>query len=120
MEGMKANMKFDMIFGEHAEGHKIFKTIRMKALRMYVEPYKTIDLKEVAKAFGQPLETIESDIADLITDSDNPLKAKIDSFKKILYSKKQNTQIKMYQNAQALGKQYIIDTENMLLKVAVI
>jgi hypothetical protein len=26
----------------------------------------------------------------------------------------------MYQNAQVLGKQYIDDTENMLLKVAVI
>lgn len=87
---------------------------------MYVEPYKTVDLRDVAQAFGQTLEVIESDIADLITDIDNPLRAKIDSFKKILYSRKQNTQIKMYQNAQALGKQYIDDTENMLLKVAVI
>ena len=88
MEGMKNNMKYDVIFGEHAEAHKIFRNIRMKALRMYVEPYSAIDLKEVAQAFGQPLETIESDIADLITDVDNPLKAKIDSFKKILHSKK--------------------------------
>jgi len=51
MAGMQKNMKFDMIFGEHAEAHKIFKNIRMKAIRMYFEPYSAIDLKEVAKAF---------------------------------------------------------------------
>ena len=70
---------------------EIFRKIRMLALRQYVLPYKIIDMRDIAKAFGCKLEDIETDLASLITSG--KIKAKIDSFKKLLYAKKENTQL---------------------------
>ena len=54
MNDIEKHLKFDLNFGAHTDSD-IFRRIRMKALRMYVEPYKVLDLNDVAKAFGQPL-----------------------------------------------------------------
>jgi COP9 signalosome complex subunit 1 len=57
-------MKFDVYFG-HRLG-RVMKNIRKKALIQYVTPYKVIDMREIQKAFGIPLEQIETEIAELI------------------------------------------------------
>ena len=114
MNEIEKHMHFDLNFGKHT-GKQIFRDIRMKALRQYVLPYKVVDMNEIAKAFGIPLGQIEKDLATLITQGH--IRAKIDSFKKLLHSRKENTQLHMYQNAKELGENYIRDTEQMLLKV---
>ena len=55
--------------------------IRKKALIQYVTPYKVIDMREIAKAFNLPLESIEAEIAELIVAKQ--ILAKIDSYSKV-------------------------------------
>ena len=110
-------MRFDINFGAHLKPD-IFRKIRMRALRQYVLPYKIIDMKDIAKAFGVKLEDVEKDLAELITSGQ--IRAKIDSFKKILHARKENTQLQTYQNAKELGDHFIRDTETMLLKMALL
>ena len=47
-----------------------------------------IDMNEIAIAFGLPLDEIERNLSDLITSG--TIKAKIDSHKKLLISRKEN------------------------------
>lgn len=69
-------------------GTEIFMQIRTKTLQQYVRPYKMIDMNEIATAFGLPLDEIERNLSDLITSG--TIKAKIDSHKKLLISRKEN------------------------------
>jgi hypothetical protein len=55
MNEIELHMQFDLNFGRHTGKH-IFRDIRMKALRQYVLPYKVVNMNEIAKAFGIPLE----------------------------------------------------------------
>lgn len=57
-------------------------------------------------------------MATLITSG--KIKAKIDSFKKLLYAKKENTQLQTYVKAKELGDAFVLDTETMLLKVSLL
>ncbi len=81
----------------------------------YVAPYKVIDLREIAKAFDISLETIESEIADLIVEKQ--IHSKIDSHSKLLYSKKDNEMMNSYKESLVLGKKFIRETEAMLLRM---
>jgi len=62
-----------------------------------VTPYKVIDLREIAKAFDMSLESIESEIAELIVAKQ--IFAKIDSHSKLLYSRKDNETLNSYKEA---------------------
>lgn len=94
---------------------KVYATIRNKTLLQYVQPYKVIEMKEIATAYGVSLDLIEQELADLITSGQ--LKAKIDSYKKLLHSRKDNLRAETYKQAIAVGKQFIGDTEEALLKI---
>jgi len=61
----------------------------MKALNQYVLPYKVIDMREIATAFGVGLDLVEEELAELI--ASGKIKAKIDSHKKLMYARKENT-----------------------------
>lgn len=114
---IEAKLKYDAYYGQHLNP-RVFKKIRVKTLQQYVRPYKVIDIREIALAFGQPVELIELELSELI--SSNAIKAKIDSYKKLLHSSKANPQIDMYGNAVNLGEKFIRDTEDMMLKIALI
>ena len=75
-------------------------------------------MKEIAAAFGSPLEQIELDLANLITSG--AIKAKIDSHNKILISRKENIQLESYKKAVLLGETFIKETEDQLLKIALL
>ena len=66
----------------------IFRQIRQMNLKQYVAPYKALDMREIAQAFGISLEEVEDELASLIASGD--IKAKIDSYGKIIYAKKVN------------------------------
>ena len=51
-------------------------------------------MREIAQAFGAKLEEIEENLVALITSG--AIKAKIDSHKKLLYSRKDNVQLESY------------------------
>ena len=58
-------------------------------------------MREIAQAFGVTLEEIEQDLVALITSG--AIKAKIDSHKKLLYSRKDNVQLESYKQAVKVG-----------------
>ena len=72
-------------------------------------------MREISSAFGLPLEMIETELTELITTGQ--IKAKIDSYQKRLYARKQNPQLDAYKKAAQVGEQFIRDTEDMLLKI---
>lgn len=74
-----------------------------------------IDLKEMAKSFGIKLEEIENEIADLIATGN--INAKIDSHSKVLYAKQDNEKIQSFKKGVELGKTFIRETQNLLLRI---
>lgn len=85
---------------------------------MYVKPYKVLDMREISKEFGIDLETIELELAELITSGQ--IKAKIDSYQKLLISNKGKQSTEAYEKAVKLGERFIRDTEDMLLKITLL
>ena len=111
---LQKKLKYDQFFGEH-RSNNFFKKIRTLTLQQYVKPFKVIDMREISTAFGLPLEVIETELTELITSGQ--IKAKIDSYQKRLYARKQNPQLEAYKKAAQVGQQFIRDTEDMLLKI---
>ena len=97
---IQAKLKYDYFFGDHRSG-SVFKKIRTLTLQQYVKPYKVIDMREISTAFGLPLEVIETELTELITSGQ--IKAKIDSYQKRLYARKQNPQLEAYKKAAEVG-----------------
>lgn len=110
-----SHLHFDPFFGHKIRS--IVSDIRKKALVQYVTPYKVIDLREIAKAFDESVEKIESEVAELILQK--KIQAKIDSNSKLLYSRKDNETLNSYKQTVALGRLFIQETENALLRVQV-
>ena len=78
-------------------------------------PYKVIDMREIATAFGITLETVEHDLAEQI--QNGLIRAKIDSSAKLLHSRQVNTQLETYRQAVQVGSKFIRDTEYALLRI---
>ena len=93
----------------------VFLQILTKTLQQYVKPYKVIDMREIAQAFGLSLDEIENNLSELITSGQ--IKAKIDSHKKLLISRKENVQLESYKKAVKLGQGFVRDMEDQLLKI---
>ena len=87
LTSIEKKLQYDQFFGVHIKTD-VFLAIRTKTLQQYVKPYKVIDMREIAQAFGLPLDEIESNLSELITSGQ--IKAKIDSHKKLLISRKEN------------------------------
>ena len=75
-------------------------------------------MREIASAFGLGLDIIEAELTELITSGQ--IRAKIDSYQKLLIARKQNPQLQAYKKASEVGAQFIRDTEDMLLKINLI
>ena len=117
MNRIEQRLTFDAYFGKHL-APKVFKQIRIKTLQQYVKPYKVIDIREVASAFGIELSIIEQELSELI--ASKHVKAKIDSYKKLMHSQRANPQSECYKNSVKLGDRFIRDTEDMMMKINLI
>lgn len=61
-------LQYDPFIGKHTvEGPRLFRDIRLKALKQYIVAYKVLTLKAIATEFSQSVETIESDLVELIS-----------------------------------------------------
>mmetsp|Transcript_9695 Transcript_9695/g.11937 ORF Transcript_9695/g.11937 Transcript_9695/m.11937 type:complete len:182 (-) Transcript_9695:287-832(-) len=63
---IEKKLKYDPFFGSHRSSN-VFKKIRALTLKMFVKPYKVIDMREISTAFGLPLEVIEVELTELCT-----------------------------------------------------
>lgn len=57
---MKKKLVDDIFFS----GEEIFNQIRSRNLQQFVAPYKVIDMKEIAQAFGISLEQVEAELVE--------------------------------------------------------
>lgn len=80
----------------------------------YIIPYKTVDLKEMAESFGMSLDETMRSVEELIVT--NEIKARIDSYNQILYTKKDNVKLESFKKAAKVGDEFIKGMESMMLK----
>ena len=59
LKHIRALLKYDPYFGEHAKGHQVFNDIRGKALRNYLSAFKVISVQDVANEFGESTELLQ-------------------------------------------------------------
>ena len=64
------------------------------------------------------MDLIELELAELI--QNGSLKAKINSFKKLLHMNQDSSQLEAYKEAVKAGNQFINNTEDMLLKISLL
>lgn len=92
----------------------IIQKCKSKVMITYIIPYKTVDLKEMAESFGMSLEETMIAVEELIIT--NEIKARIDSYNQILYTKKDNVKLESFKKAAQVGDQFIKGMESMMLK----
>lgn len=92
--------------------------IRGKALVQYFSPYSAMDINKMADSFKVPVSEMESELAVCIGDSH--IKAKIDSFNKIVYASKTNKRNELFANVLSLGEDFERDMKAVLLRTSLI
>lgn len=60
---------------------RLYVKIRNKALKEYFQPYSSVDLEKMAKAFKTTMADLETELVELI--NNNQIHARIDSFNKV-------------------------------------
>lgn len=73
-------------------------------------------MKDIATAFAISMELVEKELASQI--ESGQIKAKIDSYKKVLYSSQANKELETYKKINRAGEEYINDVELGLMKMA--
>ena len=111
MNSIRTKLTQDVFFQDET----IFNKIRSRNLQQFVAPYKVIDIKEIAQAFGISLAQAEAELVEQI--SLGNIKAKIDSHNKILKARQTNSQTEAYRKAIEVGDKFIRDTEDQLLTI---
>lgn len=106
-------LRHDCLFGPHIEN--LHNNVTRKALTQYFSTYKAVRLEQMAEAFNTDVAGIEKKLADLI--ADRQIEARIDSHNKIAYAKSANQKNNTYVNAIETGKNFVRDTEILLLRV---
>ena len=92
--------------------------IRGKALVQYFSPYSAMDINKMADSFKVPVSEMESELAVCIGDSH--IKAKIDSFNKIVYASKTNKRNELFASVLNLGEDFERDMKAVLLRTSLI
>lgn len=88
---IRDNLKFSYFCNDQ----KLYSTIRANNLRQYVAPYRVLEIKDIAAAFKIDTAQAELELANQI--SSGKIKAKIDSYNKILYASEANKALETYQ-----------------------
>ena len=100
LQEVKPILLLDMHLAPHVE--RLYKAIRNKALVQYFEPYSSASLHKMALAFNTNLDELEKDIVKLIYDGQ--IRAKIDSYNKILFAKNTDPRSLTFEKALKMGK----------------
>lgn len=77
---LKNDLQLDIHMHDHID--RLYQKIRNKALKEYFQPYTSVDLEKMAKAFQTTVPELETELVELITNGQ--IHARIDSFNKVL------------------------------------
>eukprot|EP00041_Stephanoeca_diplocostata_P018043 m.374359 g.374359 ORF g.374359 m.374359 type:complete len:468 (-) comp20904_c0_seq3:257-1660(-) len=116
MERIKPDLLLDMHLSVHVDA--LYKRIREKMLVQYFSPFLTVDAHVMADAFGITTAALEEEFAKLI--ASGMVQARIDSDKKVFHARRVNKRSKTFAKAIAVGTQYQIHTQSILIRTAMI
>lgn len=84
----------------------------------YITPYKNqVSLWEMATSFGMQLEDVEGLVSSLITEGD--IKARIDSYNKIIHLTDDNYRVKSFEKALQAGDEFLRNIELIMNKYSI-
>lgn len=101
LKHIRALLKYDPYFGEHAKCNSIFDEIRGKALQNHLQAYKVIALKDVADEFGESVDMLQQDVVNLIFAG--KLNYKIDATKGMLHKRVEDPKLAMLKQINSRG-----------------
>jgi COP9 signalosome complex subunit 1 len=76
---LQNDLQLDIHMHDHVD--RLYTRIRNKALKEYFQPYSSVDLEKMAKAFKTTVPELETELVELI--NSNHISARIDSFNKV-------------------------------------
>jgi COP9 signalosome complex subunit 1 len=116
LDGMRDSLALDIHLGKRADA--LYKCIRDRALIQYVEPYVTVDLSVMAKAFNTSAEDVQDELARLI--EEDRIRAKIDASDRTLHAVKESPRTKLIEHVIADGERFETETRDALLKMSLL
>lgn len=116
LQNMKDTLLCDMYLASHV--NQLFKMIRSKAIVQYFSPYSSVKLNEMSLAFNMNAKELESELVSLILEGQ--VKAKIDSYNKILYAENVNKRIDVIENTIQTAKEFKRSAKHMLFRSALL
>lgn len=97
---------------------KLYEMLYSRALKQYVSPFISVDLKIMAETFKCTLEQLEKDIAKLIQKDE--IKARIDNHNRILYAQKVDQRTATYERIINFADDFVLQTESNLLRMNIL
>jgi len=116
LESMRDALALDLHLGSHVD--TLYKKIRERALIQYVEPYISVDLRIMAKAFNTTTEAIEGELTHLI--AADKILARIDGTDSTLRSTSTNLRAKVFDQIIADGEKFEEETRAALLRMSML
>ncbi|CAH0485571.1 unnamed protein product [Peronospora farinosa] len=116
LERRKPELKLDLYLCEHVD--KLCKEIRSRGIIQYFYPYLSVDLRQMACTFNTPTDDLEKEICELITAE--RLRARMDSYQKVLYAYHPNQRAATYERAFEVGRKYAAESRNLLLRMSLL
>eukprot|EP00188_Purpureofilum_apyrenoidigerum_P002847 Plantae.Rhodophyta-Purpureofilum_apyrenoidigerum.ctg29018.p1 GENE.Plantae.Rhodophyta-Purpureofilum_apyrenoidigerum.ctg29018~~Plantae.Rhodophyta-Purpureofilum_apyrenoidigerum.ctg29018.p1 ORF type:complete len:411 (-),score=90.42 Plantae.Rhodophyta-Purpureofilum_apyrenoidigerum.ctg29018:275-1507(-) len=110
-ERIRPDLRLDMYLSGCL--HQLYESIRAKALVQYCSPFSVVDLNVMAAAFETKVEEFTEEIVQLITDDKIP--ARIDTVKRTLNRRKDETINATFANAVIQGEAVFAEAEARLL-----
>lgn len=109
---MHSTLAADPFLFQHVD--TIISSIRRKAMKSYVAPFSTLDMRMMAEAFGTDLPGIEKELIALIQSKD--VEAKIDSHNKVLYATKKDSRSAMCKGVVEAAREHLRDGRALLIR----
>lgn len=118
LEQLKPDLILDLYVGKDGHVDRLYSMIRQEALMQYVSPFLTADLVRMEQVFKTTGPKLESELYQLIESGAIP--ARIDTQKRALYRKAEQTQVQALEEAVERGQEAFNDVEAMLLRMSLV
>jgi len=116
LQEIKNVLLLDMYLAPHVE--RLYRAIRNKALVQYFEPFSSASMQKMATAFNTTVDELEKEVINLIYDGH--IKARIDSYRKILFAKNIDARSQTFEKAIKMGKLWQRQTQTLISRTAIL
>ena len=116
LQDIKNVLLLDMYLAPHVE--RLYRAIRNKALVQYFEPYSSASMQKMASAFNTTVEDLEKEVITLIYEGH--IKARIDSYRKILIANTADPRSLTFDRAIKMGKLWQRSTKILISRTAIL